>query len=51
MKFIKKNKTLLSDGNVMHYRTWKLKLFLFGDYAFLCAIFGLSGASGKLIKL
>ncbi|KAK3700155.1 hypothetical protein QZH41_009868 [Actinostola sp. cb2023] len=32
-------------------RTWKLKLFLFGDYAFLCAIFGLSGASGKLIKL
>ena len=31
-----------------HYRDWVIKLFFSGDYEFLCVMFGLSGASGKL---
>ena len=27
----------------------KINVFLFGDYAFICMMYGLSGASGKIV--
>lgn len=32
---------------VFFIRDKTIRIFIFGDYAFLCAIYGLSGASGK----
>ena len=31
----------------VHCRNWIIRLFISGDYEFLCVIYGLSGASGR----
>ena len=39
----------ISDLNCLSQATWKdkkIKVFLYGDYVFLCSMFGLSGARG-----
>ena len=34
-----------------HFRGKKIRLFVFGDYEFLCKMYGISGASGRTIQM
>ena len=40
----------LSSLNMYKHRDWTIRVFFSGDYEFLTAMYGLSGASGKTIK-
>ena len=40
----------LSSLNMYKHRDWTIQVFFSGDYEFLTAMYGLSGASGKTIK-
>ncbi|XP_065679210.1 uncharacterized protein LOC124815080 isoform X1 [Hydra vulgaris] len=37
----------IEDLQTMKYRGNNIRVFIFGDYEFLCALYGISGASGK----
>ncbi|XP_031571713.1 uncharacterized protein LOC116305874 [Actinia tenebrosa] len=39
--------SVIENLNGQKWGDWTMRVFLFGDYAFLCAIYGISGASGK----
>ena len=34
---------------ILHYRHYTLRVFMHGDYEYLSGLYGISGASGKLI--
>ncbi|XP_047136184.1 uncharacterized protein LOC124813329 isoform X3 [Hydra vulgaris] len=38
----------IEDLQTMKYRGNNIRVFIFGDYEFLCALYGISGASGML---
>ena len=33
------------------YRGYNIRVFMSGDYEFLCALYGISGASGRFMQL
>ena len=40
------------EVNLLQTRKWNnfsIRLFMYGDYEFLCALYGITGANGKLI--
>ena len=35
--------------NCLFFRDHKLRVFVFGDYEFLCALYGITGANGNTL--
>ena len=45
-KVLSEYKNQIRQLQLMHWKEKKLRIFLFGDYEFLCKLYGLSGARG-----
>ena len=53
--FVEKQTAILINYDLIsmdcHLREKNLRVFMFGDYAFLCAVYFISGANGETIIL